>query len=720
MLDVPGPAASCCAACTRARSRSWRSRRRPPRRSPPRCCSTTSPPTCTRATRPNAERRAAALSLDRDLLRELLGQEELRELIDAGRARSASRTTCSAAPSCTRATGRDGLHDVLRRVGDLTREEVARARARRASTRRRCSPSCERERRAIAPAHRRRGALRRRRRGRPVPRRARRGAARRPAGGVPGRTCPTRCASSSRATRARTARSRREELRERYGVDAGAVLRELERDGELVRGELRPGGSEREWCDVEVLRRLRRASLAALRKEIEPADAARAWRPSCPPGRASTATRRAGAGVDRLREVLVPLQGLALPVEIWERDVLPRRTGAYSPTWLDSLCASGELVWVGAGAARARSGRVALYFREDAPPIGPPPRGAAARARAQRAPDGRRARAAARAPARSGPCFFTDLLAELDAPGRGAARGAVGSRVGGRGHQRRVGAAAAPRLALARGGRAARQRGRGGRHRARARARARSPLRRARRAGGRQVQGRWSLTAPVFGAAPAEAAGRRRRAPARARRAAARALRHRHPRAGARRGDQGRLRDALRRVLAASRRSASAVAATSSRAWAAPSSRCPARSSGCARCAAAQSARAGEPRARSCSPPPIRPSPTAPRCRGRTREGQRPPPGARRRRVRGARRRRAGAVRRARRPRPAHARPSTGLACRGALRLRWRARARRCAPGGSASWRSSASTASRRSARAGEALIELGFRSGPRRLTLSA
>ena len=67
----------------------------------------------------------------------------------------------------------------------------------------------------------------------------------------------------------------------------------------------------------------------------------------------------------------MPLQGLALPVETWERDVLPRRTGAYSQSWLDSLCASGEVVWVGAGAS-GRSGRVALYFREDAAAIGPP------------------------------------------------------------------------------------------------------------------------------------------------------------------------------------------------------------------------------------------------------------------------------------------------------------------------------------------------------------
>ena len=80
----------------------------------------------------------------------------------------------------------------------------------------------------------------------------------------------------------------------------------------------------------------------------------------------------AGAGVDRLREALVPLQGLALPADVWERDVLPRRVGAYSPAWMDQLTASGEVVWVGAGALGRNSGRVALYFRDDAAAIGRP------------------------------------------------------------------------------------------------------------------------------------------------------------------------------------------------------------------------------------------------------------------------------------------------------------------------------------------------------------
>src|SRR5262249_59741165 len=147
------------------------------------------------------------------------------------------------------------------------------------------------------------------------------------------------------------------EAREHFGVDVEAVLYEFERDEELVRGELRPGGTEREWCDADVLRRLRRASLAALRKEVEPAEQAALGRflPSW-------------HGIDRrstLREALVPLQALALPVSLWESAVLPRRVPGYQPAELDQLCATGEVVWVGAGLDR-----VAVYFREDAPVLG--------------------------------------------------------------------------------------------------------------------------------------------------------------------------------------------------------------------------------------------------------------------------------------------------------------------------------------------------------------
>src|SRR5207247_11068991 len=126
---------------------------------------------------------------------------------------------------------------------------------------------------------------------------------------------------------------------ERFGRDVEPVLRELERAERPVRGELRPGGTEREWCEPDVLRRLRRASLAALRKEVEPVEQA-AFGRFLPHWH----------GIDRratLREALVPLQGLSLPVSLWESEVLPRRVPGFNPGQLDQLCASGEVVWVG-------------------------------------------------------------------------------------------------------------------------------------------------------------------------------------------------------------------------------------------------------------------------------------------------------------------------------------------------------------------------------------
>ncbi len=445
---------------------------------------------------PNAERRAAALSLDRDLLRELLGQEELRELIDPGALRHVE-DDLQHRSEMTRATGRDGLHDVLRHVGDLGRQEVFE----------RVFPGIDAD-ALLAELERERRAIRLRIGGEERYIAADEAGLYRdalgamPPGGLPEAFLADVPDAFSELV-ARYARTHgpftTDELHARYGVDAGAVLRELERAGTLVRGELRPGGSEREWCDVEVLRRLRRASLAALRKEIEPAEQRRlaAFLPSW---QGVDRHSNAGAGIDRLREVLVPLQGLALPVEIWERDVLPRRTGAYSQSWLDSLCASGEIVWVGAGAL-GRAGRVALYFREDAPAIGRPALRAGLESPAGPEHELLRARLA------QGPAFFTDLLAELDAPAE-ALREALWDLVwAGEVTNDAWAPLRAPRLALARGA---------SEHRTSVQRRfsARRSAVRSRSGAQSQVQGRWSLTAAVFGGAaqdgPAGAAERRR------------------------------------------------------------------------------------------------------------------------------------------------------------------------------------------------------------------
>src|SRR5207237_2547127 len=175
-----------------------------------------------------------------------------------------------------------------------------------------------------------------------------------------------------------------------FGVDVEEQLRGLEREEKLVRGELRPGGSEREWCDPDVLRRLRRASLAALRREVEPVEQAALGRflPSW-------------HGIDRrasLREALVPLQALPLPVGLWEAEVLPRRVPGYAPAQLDQLCASGEVVWVGAGLDR-----VAVYFRDDAPVLG--------QAAAAERPEGE-THDTLRSALDSGALFWFDLVAE--------------------------------------------------------------------------------------------------------------------------------------------------------------------------------------------------------------------------------------------------------------------------------------------------------------------
>jgi ATP-dependent Lhr-like helicase len=440
---------------------------------------------------PNAERRAAALSLDRDLLRELLGQEELRDLIDAD-ALEQVEDDLQQRSERTRAATRDELHDVLRRVGDLTAAEAAQ-RVHAGIDADALLAELERERRAVllriggerrwidaADAGLYRDAL---------------GVV--PPGGLPEAFLADVPDALVRLVR-RYAQTHgpfsTSEPRERYGLDPAPALQELERAGELVRGELRPGGSGREWCDADVLRRLRRASLAVLRKEIEPADQ-RALAAFLPSWQGVDKHAAGGAGVDRLREQLVPLQGLALTPETWEGEVLPRRVGAYSATWMDALCASGELVWVGAGALGRTNGRVALYFREDAGLIGPPPLKGELPSEPQHV--------AVRERLAAGSCFFTDLLIDVDLAPEELQEALWDLAWAGAVTNDAFAPLRAPRLTLARAQRAAGRptAGRAGRRFS------------SRRGGAQaQVQGRWSLTEPLFElpAQPVDPAARRR------------------------------------------------------------------------------------------------------------------------------------------------------------------------------------------------------------------
>jgi ATP-dependent Lhr-like helicase len=316
---------------------------------------------------PLAERRAAALALDRDLLRELLGAEDLRELIDPVALADLELELQHLAQG-RRARSADDVHDLLRRLGDLAVDEIV---ARATSDPLEWLEALERDGRAlrlriageerlvaIEDASRYRDAL-----GAALPK------------GVPA-VFAEPVADPLGSLVARYARTHGPfhlaDVAARFGTTADRIasaLRALEAGGRVVLGEFRPEGSSREWCDVDVLRALRRRSLAALRREIEPVDAATLAR-FLPEWHAIVRPR---SGPTALPDAIEQLQGAAIHASILETDVLPMRVQGYRPADLDALCASGELVWMGAGGVGADDGRIALAFRQHARVLAPPP-----------------------------------------------------------------------------------------------------------------------------------------------------------------------------------------------------------------------------------------------------------------------------------------------------------------------------------------------------------
>jgi ATP-dependent helicase Lhr and Lhr-like helicase len=315
---------------------------------------------------PLAERRAAALALDRDLLRDLLGAEELRELLDPA-VLADVELDLQHLTDGRRARDADELHDVLRRVGDLTAAEIdlrcdagdgSRWIAELVDARRAIAIHIAGEDRfaAAEDAARYRDAL---------------GVAL-PLGLPTAFTDPVPRPLEELV--ARYARTHGPfvalDVAVRFGAAVERVsgaLAALEAEDRVVRGEFRPDGVQREWCDADVLRQLRRRSLAALRREVEPVEPdayARfltAWH-GIPPER---------RGVDALVESLGLLSGAAIAASALETDVLPARVAAYRPAMLDELCTAGEVVWVGAGAIGSRDGRVRLCFADQLPLLAP-------------------------------------------------------------------------------------------------------------------------------------------------------------------------------------------------------------------------------------------------------------------------------------------------------------------------------------------------------------
>uniref|UniRef100_A0A7V4XS79 DEAD/DEAH box helicase n=1 Tax=Acidobacterium capsulatum TaxID=33075 RepID=A0A7V4XS79_9BACT len=315
---------------------------------------------------PLAERRAQALSIDQDQLRELLGDSDLRELLDADAIEQVEQQL-QCLEEGHRARSADGIHDLLLRLGDLSREELARRLAtpellaaldRLLKARRILEVKVAGERRLIAveDAARYRDAL-----GIPLP------------PGIAKALLATVKKPVLELIR-RFARTHGPftlaEAAQRFGLDARAVesvLRTLALEGRVLEGGFRPGGLHREWCDAEVLRLIRRKSLARLRKEIEPVEQQMLARLQTH-WQGILQRRR---GLDALLDTIESLQGTPIPASLLESAILPARLARYTPGDLDTLIAAGEVTWCGLDSLGEHDGRIALYLSDRMPQLLP-------------------------------------------------------------------------------------------------------------------------------------------------------------------------------------------------------------------------------------------------------------------------------------------------------------------------------------------------------------
>jgi ATP-dependent Lhr-like helicase len=137
------------------------------------------------------------------------------------------------------------------------------------------------------------------------------------------------------------------------------VLDRMVGTGRLVRGELRPGGTQVEYCDADVLRRIRRASLAKLRAEVEPVEPAALGR-FLPVWHGVGKRLRSGPTADDVLSVVEQLAGAPLPASGFESLILPSRLPGYTPALLDELTTAGEVTWCGTGALAGGDGWIAV------------------------------------------------------------------------------------------------------------------------------------------------------------------------------------------------------------------------------------------------------------------------------------------------------------------------------------------------------------------------
>jgi ATP-dependent helicase Lhr and Lhr-like helicase len=318
---------------------------------------------------PVAERRAAALSLDQGLLAELLGRAELRELLDPEVLAELERELQRLVPD-RQARDAEGVADLLRLLGPLSTAEIAGRSLEGADVaswlallsdaRRIVEVRVAGEERwaAVEDVARLRDGL-----GVPVP------------PGTPD-VFAEPVADPLADLVGRYARTHGPftpaDVAKRLGLGVAVVQQTLARlaaQGRVLEGEFRPAGAGSEWCDAEVLRRLRRRSLAALRKEVEPVEPSTLGRFLPVWQNVSSASgSQAGRlrGTDGVAAVVDQLAGCAVPASALEPLVLAGRVVDYVPAMLDELTATGEVLWAGHGSLPGTDGWVSLHLAETA------------------------------------------------------------------------------------------------------------------------------------------------------------------------------------------------------------------------------------------------------------------------------------------------------------------------------------------------------------------